>query len=522
MSSPSLAPVLMIQGASSNVGKSLLVTALCRWFAHRGLKVAPFKAQNMALNSSVTFSGAEIGCAQFFQAEAAKVRATADMNPILLKPEGERTSQVIVLGKSMGSQGFRDYHEHKPQLRKVIAASLQRLRETHDLVIIEGAGSPAEINLKAHDLVNMFVALEAKAPVLLVGDIDKGGVFAALVGTLELLDPPERELVVGFVINKFRGDPSLLKSGLDMLENRTGKKVFGLIPYLNQHGIADEDSLALDTRASRLRRSLDGIDIGIVRWPRMSNYDEFNALERETETSVAFITQARDLLDADLLILPGTKATLSDLAWCRQQGLDLVIQERIRLGKPTMAICGGYQMLGQTISDPEGFEAPGGAIVPGLALIPRITRFEAQKITRQVHLTWHQAPWGLSSEATLEGYEIHMGRVFSTQGEGEETPFELWPIGDSSERALSLRESEGYLSPDQSLLGTLVHGLFENQDFRLALLNSLRARKGLPLLETSRVPSRELAYDRVAEHVGVHCDMKSLLKLLQLEERISL
>ncbi len=521
--SHTLAPVLMIQGTSSNVGKSLLVTALCRWFANKGLKVAPFKAQNMSLNSSVTRSGAEIGCAQAFQAEAARTVPTADMNPILLKPEGERRSQVIVLGKPMGSHGFLEYHEQKPMLRTLILSSLETLRRTHDLVIIEGAGSPAEINLKAHDLVNMFVALEAQAPVLLVGDIDKGGVFAALVGTLELLEPQERELVVGFIVNKFRGDPRLLDSGLRMLEERTQKKVFGLVPFLSQHGVADEDSLALDTRPSRLRRSLDCIDIGIVRWPRMSNYDEFNALEREAGTSVAFITEARDILDADLLILPGSKATLSDLAWCRSRGLAAAICERIRLKKPTFAICGGFQMLGQRIEDPEGFEAQEPSVMEALGILPVSTRFGADKITRQVQVRWHQASWGFDSVPSFAGYEIHMGRIHH-EGSHSRRAFDLQTteINEATQNSHCLQEHEGYFDEEAQLLATLVHGLFEDATFRMGVLNHLRRRKGLTPLLSSSVPPRDQAYDRMADHIGEHCDMKALISLLKLETRIDL
>ncbi len=517
-----LAPVLMVQGTSSDVGKSLVVTALCRWFANRGLRVAPFKAQNMALNSSVTRSGAEIGCAQYFQAEAAKTVASPDMNPILLKPEGERQSQVIVLGTSLGSHGFRDYHERKPELRKIIAKSLLRLREEHDLVIVEGAGSPAEINLKAHDLVNMFVAREANAPVLLVGDIDKGGVFAALVGTLALLEPEECELVAGFIINKFRGDPSLLQSGIDMLEARTQKKVYGLLPYMNKHGIADEDSLALDTRPARLRHSPDGIDIGIVRWPRMSNYDEFNALERETQTSVAFVTSPQDILAADLLILPGSKSTLSDLQWCRDQGLANAISDRIRQAKPTMAICGGYQMLGQKIVDPEGYEASEACEIMGLGLVPRWTRFEAQKITRQVRAFWNNSlPW-CDSETELHGYEIHMGRVINDLPNDPTMPFALKGYDESGNSLSAGLEKEGYWCPERNLFGTLVHGLFENTVFRLGMLNMLRERKRLARLITSEVPPRDLAFDRAAAHIDQHCDMKAIVRLLKLEERLGL
>ena len=504
-----LAPVLMIQGTNSDVGKSLIVTGFCRWFAQRGLRVAPFKAQNMALNSSVTIDGAEIGCAQYFQAEAARAQASALMNPILLKPEGDRNSQVVVLGKSQGTHGFRAYHEMKPALRHIILESLEELRATHDLVIIEGAGSPAEINLKANDLVNMFVALAVEAPVLLVGDIDRGGVFAALVGTLELLEPEERQRIVGFLINKFRGDPSLLRSGLDMLEERCGRPVLGVIPFAKNHGVAEEDSLALDRRPQRLRRSLDLIDIGIIRWPRLSNYDEFSSLESEEGVSLAFISEASDIEDADLVIMPGSKATISDLAWLREKGLDRALEKRLAAGRPVFAICGGYQMLGQRLYDPHGVETAAGSIAPGLGHLPTETHFAATKVTAQVSVQWLGSSWGLTaSEKRFEGYEIHMGDV-RTLDDTMPQPFLLQRQGQD--------HAEGAIAYNGALIGTLVHGLFENEAFRLSVVNHLRLGKGLAALDASRVSSRDQAYDRLADHLGQSCDMAAIARILKLE-----
>lgn len=500
-----LAPVLMIQGTSSNVGKSLLVTGLCRWFSNQGYKVAPFKAQNMALNSSVTPGGEEIGCAQYFQAEAAGVEPVAAMNPILLKPEGESVSQVILFGKVIGSFSFKSYHEMKPELRERIAEALLELRRTHDVVIIEGAGSPAEINLKANDLVNMFVAKACDAPVLLVGDIDRGGVFAALVGTMELLEPDEREHVAGFLINKFRGDPRLLSSGLSMLEVKTGRRVFGVIPYLKNHGLAEEDTLGLELRARRLRRSPDAIDIGILRWPRLSNYDEFNSLEREAGVNLAFIDEPEDIEAADLVILPGSKQTIPDLAWLLAQGRDAALRRRLARGGLVFAVCGGYQMLGRALYDVEGAENPRGTAVQGLGLLPHETHFLGTKVTRQVSARSLQDPWELGIESELQGYEIHVGRISGSSY----SPLFALETRDGS-------RSDGQVSPDGALLGTLVHGLFENVDFRLAVLNKLRRRKGLVPLATSQVPSRDAAYDELAAHVAAHCDMPAILKLMQL------
>jgi adenosylcobyric acid synthase len=503
-------PVLMIQGTSSDVGKSLIVTALCRWFARKGLKVAPFKAQNMALNSSVTQDGAEIGCAQYLQAQAAGQVASALMNPILLKPEGERNSQVVVLGQATGSCSFKSYHERKPELRHIILESLGELRRTHDLVIIEGAGSPAEINLKAHDLVNMFVATSTKAPVLLVGDIDRGGVFASLLGTMEWLDPEEKELVAGFIINKFRGDPSLLYDGLALLEARTQRKVYGLMPYLRDHGLGDEDSLALDRRPQRLYRSEAGIDIAIVRFPRLSNYDEFVSLERETGTTVAYVSEASCILEADLVILPGSKATVSDLGWLRSRGLDQAIQQRLAKGRPILAICGGYQMLGARIEDPYGAEQELGTVVEGLGLLPTYTRFAAHKTTTQVQVQARRPFWGLAVDETWQGYEIHMGQVYpvSTPNRAEAP----WVVIDSQSPSI-----EGCLGADGALLGTLIHGLFENETFRLQILNFLRQRKGLKPLGHSIVTSRLQAFDQLADALETHCDMPALVRLLHLE-----
>ncbi|HEY0709883.1 MAG TPA: cobyric acid synthase, partial [Polyangia bacterium] len=326
-----LAPALMVQGTASSVGKSLIATALCRRFQQDGLRVLPFKAQNMALNAFVTPDGGEIGRAQAAQAEAAGVAPTVDMNPILLKPEGDRMSQVVVLGKPRGRMTAADYHRHKPELRDVVAAALQRLRQNADLVIIEGAGSPAEINLKANDIVNMSVAHAADARVLLVGDIDRGGVFAAFVGTMALLDPEERARVGAFVINKFRGDPSLLGSGLDFLHERTGVPVLGVLPHLRGLSLADEDSLNLDDRVNRRARH-DELDIAVVRLPRVSNFDDFAPLDQQPGVVLRFVDHPGDLAGADLVILPGSKSTVADLSWLRQSGLADVIIDRAHRG----------------------------------------------------------------------------------------------------------------------------------------------------------------------------------------------
>ncbi len=496
------AAVLMIQGTSSNVGKSMMVTGLCRWFSNKGYKVAPFKAQNMALNSSVTPSGEEIGCAQFFQAEAARAVPSSAMNPILLKPEGESISQVVLRGQSIGTYSFRTYHGMKPELRIKIVEALDELRKSYDIVIIEGAGSPAEINLKANDLVNMFVAKACDAPVLLVGDIDRGGVFAAFVGTMELLEPDERERVAGFIINKFRGDPKLLSSGLEMLEAKTARRVFGLVPYLKDHGLPDEDSLGLERRPQRLRSGFEGVTIAILRYPRMSNYDEFHSLEREAGTELAYIEDPADIEAADLLILPGSKQTISDLAWLFSGGREEALRRRLAAGKPIMAICGGYQMLGAKLFDLEGAESPAGSTVSGLGFLDHETHFFGKKITRQVQVTWLHDPWQLGIQVPLTGYEIHVGRI---SGAALPPIFEV--LGGET-------TSEGQAMSTAPLLGTMVHGLFENTVFRLALLNKLRGLKNLPLLTATEVMGRGESYDKLAAHIEANCDMQAILNLL--------
>lgn len=378
-----LAPAIMVQGTASSVGKSLLVTALCRFFRREGLRVVPFKSQNMALNSAVTADGLEIGRAQAVQAEAAGILSCVDMNPILLKPEGDRQSQVVVLGKPIGSMTASEYHEYKPRLWTVIEESLTRLRADYDLVVIEGAGSPAEINLKARDIVNMHVAKLADAPVLLVGDIDRGGVFASFVGTMELLDPDERARVAAFVVNKFRGDVGLLRPGISFLTERTGKPVLGVVPYVPNLRIADEDSVSLESRRARCRPSHNELDIVVVRLPRISNYDDVEPLEHEAGVVVRFVEQPDEVQNADLVILPGSKNTVSDLAWLRARGIAGEIEARARQGKPVLGICGGCQMLGEVIDDPHRVESP-ETRVRGLGILALRTRFEREKLTAQV------------------------------------------------------------------------------------------------------------------------------------------
>ena len=509
------APTIMIQGTASSVGKSLLVTALCRYFRRAGVRVAPFKAQNMALNAAVTPDGHEIGRAQAVQAEAAGLAPTVDMNPILIKPEGEARSQIVVMGVPVASMSAVEYHERKPELQGVIAAALGRLRAQHELVVIEGAGSPAEINLKHRDLVNMHVARLAGAPVLLVGDIDRGGVFASFVGTLALLDPDERDRIAGFVINKFRGDRALLAPGLDDLTRRTGKPVAGVLPYLRQLRIADEDSIELDDRAGRRAPRADELDVVVVRLPRISNHDDAQPLEHEPGVVVRFSDWPDDVRAADLVILPGSKSTAADLAWLRATGLADLLAARAAAGAPVLGICGGCQMLGEVIEDPLAIESPEPR-VPGLGLLPLRTRFGASKVTAQVRAQVRAPSFltaGLAPGAELAGYEIHMGVVEPTTA--APSPLTIThrngaPIGAPCGVA------DGAIGVGGAVVGTMLHGLFENDALRTGLLAALRHRRGLaePPPAEGAAAGRRRAYDRLADAVADHLDLDLLWRLV--------
>ncbi|OQW62369.1 MAG: cobyric acid synthase CobQ [Nitrospira sp. ST-bin5] len=502
----------MVQGTASSAGKSLLVTALCRFFRREGLRVAPFKSQNMALNSAVTVDGLEIGRAQAVQAEASGILSCVDMNPILLKPEGDRRSQVVVLGKPIGSMTATEYHEYKPRLSTVIAASLTRLRTDYDLVVIEGAGSPAEINLKDRDIVNMHVAKLADAPVLLVGDIDRGGVFASFVGTMELLEPDERARVAAFVVNKFRGDLALLTPGLSFLTDRTGKPVLGVVPYIPDLRIADEDSVSLEARMSRRRPSRQELDIVVVRVPRISNYDDVEALEHEAGVVVRFVEQPDEVEGADLVILPGSKNTVADLTWLRASGIAGAIEARAREGQPVLGVCGGCQMLGEVIDDPHGVESA-EVQVRGLGLLALRTRFEREKMTAQV-LARVLRPSFLTDGAALDeevrGYEIHMGMV-----EPKNRQASLFEI--QSRNGRTEVRSDGAISGNGMVVGTMLHGLFENEVIRARTLSFLRRRKGLSEpASIQRIPSKQAEYDRLEAVVRAHIDCELLWRLTGL------
>ncbi len=500
---------LMVQGTASSVGKSLIVAALCRIFHREGLSVAPFKAQNMSLNSFVTPDGGEIGRAQAVQAEAAGIEPRVEMNPILLKPEGGMRSQVIVLGKPRGRMTWSEYQQLKPEFVRTIAESLRTLRERHDLIIVEGAGSPAEVNLAAQDIVNMHVAVEAQAPVLLVGDIDRGGVFAHLTGTMELLAPADRARVAGFLINKFRGDPALLTPGLDFLCARFKIPVLGVIPYVERLRIADEDSVALEDRRNRCIDGPGQIDIAVIRLPHIVNYDDFLALEHEDGVVVRFVEEPGELAPADLAIIPGSKSTVADLRWLNESGFARAIVARADAGALVAGICGGCQMLGERIEDPHRVESDESP-ARGLGLLPIVTRFASTKLTAQVRARV-ETPSILGgvdgATGEISAYEIHMGRV-ERAAEGA-APFRIVARNGAPVDTL-----DGAIGRDGRVAGTMLHGIFENNALRAAFLASMRRRKGLaPSGGTRPVASREAEYDRLAAVVAACVDLPTLRKI---------
>jgi adenosylcobyric acid synthase len=496
------AKTLMIQGTASSVGKSVIVTALCRIFRQDGFKVAPFKAQNMALNSFVTKEGGEIGRAQAVQAEAAGIEPSVDMNPVLLKPEAEAKSQVIVLGKVAKNLKASQYYDYTPYLLGVIEGSLNRLRSNYDIVVIEGAGSPAEINLKEREIVNMRVARMANAPVLLVGDIDRGGVFASIIGTLELLTEGERDLVKGLIINKFRGDLALLKPGLDFLEKRSDKPVLGVIPYFRGVKIAQEDSVYLEERQSvSVSR---GIDITIIRLPHISNYDDFDPLE-EMGCTLRFITKPSELGNPDLIILPGTKSTVADLMCLYEQGIAQAIIQRAKTGTPVIGICGGYQMLGKTINDPDKVESRETSVA-GLGLLDIETTFGQVKTTTQIRarLLANKGLFEGLKGAEITGYEIHMGQ---TRSQNHVPVFQVveTPQGKAN-------YFDGTASDDCLIFGSYIHGLFHNVNFAHTLLNRLRQLRGLPATVTVPV-NKDKQYDELARIVRQNLNMRQVYKI---------
>jgi len=491
----------MVQGTASHVGKSVLVAGLCRLFKQEGLRVAPFKAQNMALNSFATVDGGEIGRAQAAQAEAAGTAPTIDMNPILLKPEGKARSQVVVAGKVHGVMDAAAYHASRHELWPIVEGSLRRLLDQYDVVVVEGAGSPVEVNLKDSDLVNMRVARAVSAPVLLVADIDRGGVFASLVGTMELLDPEERDLVAGFIVNKFRGDLDLFRPGIAFLEQRLDRPVLGVVPWLEEIGIAEEDSQGLPPSLTSAVQDGSLLDVVVIRLPHIANFDDFDPLARRPGIRLRYVDRCELLGQPDLLIIPGTKMTRADLAALRERGLDAAIVAHARRGSAVLGICGGYQMLGSRIDDPEGVEGSPGSSA-GLGLLDAVTEYASEKATVQVR-GQVRTPIGLLRRvagAPLEAYEIHMGRTATRS----RAPFDV-QAADGSWVA------DGALSPDGRVLGTYLHGLLANHVMCEGFLAELAASKGITL------PPREAPidpYDRLAGTLRRCLDLDHLRPLI--------
>ncbi len=494
---------VMIQGTASHAGKSVLVAALCRIFRQDGYVVAPFKSQNMALNSFVTADGGEMGRAQVMQAEAAGVEHHTDMNPILLKPVADCDAQVILHGKPIGNLSAVDYDNLKAKLLPEALGALARLRGRYEIVVLEGAGSPAEVNLMATEIVNMRMAEAAEAPVLLVGDIDKGGVFASLVGTLELLPVDQRDRIAGFIINKFRGDVRLLDPGLEFLERRTGKPVLGVVPYIHAMGIDEEDSVPLEEMARQ--RTGAEVDIAVLLLPHISNFTDFDPLDREPGVALRYVRTLRELGEPDAIIIPGSKNTAWDLQALRDCGLATGVARRAEAGTPLLGVCGGYQMLGTSLEDPEGVEGH-AAQVPGLGLLPVSTVLHGDKLTCQVRArTAAEIPLlGLIAGEELRGYEIHMGR----SAVAGPAPFAVEERGGEA-----CGEPDGCLSSSGLVLGTYLHGLFDNVAACRGFVEFLRARKGLePLGSTVASPEaiKQTAYDRLASTVRASLDMERI------------
>lgn len=489
----------MVVGTTSNAGKSLLTTAICRILSRRGWRVAPFKGQNMALNAYVTASGGEIGYAQAVQAWAAGVAPWVEMNPILLKPQGDMTSQVIIKGRFVGKVSASDYYEqYFDQGWRTIEESLQHLGTAFDILVCEGAGSPAEINLKHRDLTNMRVAKYLNAPTMLVVDIDRGGAFAHVVGTLELLEPDERALIKGVVINKFRGQRSLLEPGIKWLEERTGIPVIGVIPYL-QEVFPAEDSLDLLERQSSSNKAQTDLNIAVIRLPRIANFTDFDPLESESTVTVKYLSPKQDLGHPDAVIIPGTKTTIADLLLLQKSGMAEAIQDYVAAGGTVLGICGGYQMLGQMIADPEGIEGQAGRF-QGLNLLPIRTVITGQKIARQRQVSSNYPQQGLP----VNGFEIHQGR----------SRIEQQGIDPQSYHALFDDINLGLVDNRQSVWGSYLHGLFDNGPWRRAWLNRLRQQRGLQSLPTgvaNYLEQREQILDSLATEVESHLDLTAFL-----------
>lgn len=493
-----MAKSIMIQGTMSNAGKSMITAGLCRIFNQDGFRVAPFKSQNMALNSFITNENLEMGRAQVVQAYACGAEPTVLMNPILLKPTTDMGSQVIVNGEVVGNMRAMDYFKRKKDYIPVIREAYGKLAAMNDIVVIEGAGSPAEINLKQDDIVNMGMAKIADAPVLLVGDIDRGGVFAQLYGTVQLLEPEERDRIRGLIINKFRGDKKILEPGLDMLKNLCGKEVLGVVPYADVD-IEEEDSLAVSLEQKDVTAA---IDIAVIRLPRISNFTDFQALTLEKEVSVRYVEKLSELGKPDVVILPGTKNTIKDMRWLRQSGLEAAILRLSEQDTVVFGICGGYQMLGEQIVDETGVEGEGS--IRGMSLLPMVTYFETEKTRTRIEgqVALLRGRFACLSQKKVSGYEIHMGRSVA---QGEEA------------HCLNMLSEKEDGCVKENALGTYLHGIFDEAEFRTAFVGMLCEAKGIVYGESAGISFesyREQQFDKLADVLRESLDMDAIYRIL--------
>ncbi|MCK4994307.1 MAG: cobyric acid synthase [Candidatus Omnitrophica bacterium] len=492
------AKVIQICGTGSGVGKSIFVAGLCRIYQQQGYKVAPFKAQNMALNSAVTPDGLEIGCAQAVQALACKVEPSVDMNPVLLKPTSDVGSQVILSGRPLGNMTAGQYYKCKTRIFATVKKSVYRLLAKNDIVVVEGAGSPAEINLKKHDIVNMRIARLLSAPVLLVGDINSGGVFAWLLGTLALLTQAERKLVKGFVINKFRGDKKLLKNGLDYLQRKSKKRVFGVLPYYKNIAIPEEDSLFFDQLSLKQKRNSKQVHIVVIRIPHISNFTDFDIFRYESDVCIEFSRDPQVIEKADCIILPGTKNTLSDLDVLFQQGLAELIKKKAQQGCFIVGVCGGFQMLGRSIVDRVGVEGTKG-LRKGLELLAADTYFKEKKDTYLIEGI------EIKNGMRVKGYEIHHGKM--KLGHGVKPLFLIKKRGNRK-----VCVNDGVSSQNGRIWGTYIHGIFDNSIFRKEFLNKLRRKKKLKVIRDEVAFSQDEEFNKLADLIRENVNMKMLNK----------
>jgi len=499
---------LMFCGTGSDVGKSVITAGFCRILKRRGIAVAPFKSQNMALNSAVTPEGGEIGRAQGVQAEACGILPHTDMNPVLLKPNSDTGSQVIVQGRVVRNMGVKEYNAYKPEAFQKVQESFLRLKERYAFIVMEGAGSIAEINLRAHDIANLKVAAMANAPAILIADIDRGGVFAQIVGTLELLTAEEKAMVKGVIINKFRGDPSLLTPGIEFVEERTGVPVLGVLPWFSGLSIPEEDSVALQKKGNPATVAAGGtkLRVGVVRLSKISNYTDFSALEGEPDVALFYLDSPRLIDSMDLLILPGTKSTLTDLGFLRESGMFEAIGQ---FQGPIVGVCGGYQMLGNLVLDPHRVESP-IAEAAGLALLDVVTTMLEEKQTHQVEAQLLSAGQELSPgcAAAVTGYEIHMGKTVLGAGA---RPFATIATRSGSAAGIG----DGAVSQDGRVFGTYLHGIFDNHGFRTAFLNRIRREKRMP--EQAQVAPQSDPFDLLATHMEQHLDMARIFEICGAE-----